>query len=85
MLKKTVTQILGEGYEVKKININNEGYTNDTKNEYVVDFSFDLNKPFLLFPSSNIPGKLVFKKDNNGDWSCVFNSGNPGELFNLFR
>ncbi len=85
VLRTNVTQILGEGYEVKEINVSNEGYTDDGKTEYVVDYSFTLNKPFLLLPSSNLPGKMVFKKDDKGDWKCTFNSGNPSELFNLLR
>ncbi|MDP2173492.1 MAG: hypothetical protein Q8M98_09330 [Candidatus Cloacimonadaceae bacterium] len=85
ILKQSVSQILGKEYQVKKINISNEGYTNEDKTEYVVDFTFDLNKPLLLLPSSNIPGKFIFSKDESGGWLCVFNSGNPGELFNIFR
>lgn len=83
ILKQSVSQILGSGYEVKKITITNEGYTDAAKTEYVVDFAFDLNKPILLLPSTNLPGKLIFKKDAKGGWACVFNTGNPGELFNI--
>lgn len=85
ILKQNVTQILGSGYQVKKIDISNEGYTNEAKTEYVVDFSFSLNKPILLLPSTNLPGKLIFNKDSQGEWKCTFNSGNPSELFNLLQ
>jgi len=84
-LKETVTQLLGADYKVDKIRIINEDYSNEQKTEYTVDFTFDLNKPLLLFPAKGIPGKLIFTKDVNGEWICTFNSGNPGELFNLFQ
>ena len=84
ILKANVTNVLGEGYKVKNITIENEGYTSDAKDEYVVDFKFDLNKPFAMFPSTNLPGKLVFSKNEEGEFKCTFNSGNPSELFNLF-
>ncbi len=84
-LKQNVTQFLGASYNVKKITIVSEGYSNDTRTEYVVDFSFDLNKPLMLLPSTNIPGKLIFKKDPKGGWSCIFNSGNPNDLFNILQ
>ncbi|MFA7097239.1 MAG: hypothetical protein WC383_12280 [Gammaproteobacteria bacterium] len=85
ILKQNVTKTLGEDYQVKKIEVINEGYTNEEKNYYVVEFAFSLNRPFLLLPSSNLPGKLVFSKDASGEWECTFNSGNPSELLNLFR
>jgi hypothetical protein len=85
ILKQSVSQILGNGYEVKKVDIGNEGYTNDNKDEYVVDFTFSLNKPTLLLPSTNLPGKLIFSKDPTGEWKCTFNSGNPSELFNFLQ
>lgn len=85
ILKQNVAQILGSGYQVKKIDISNEGYTNEAKTEYVVDFSFSLNKPILLLPSTNLPGKLIFSKDPQGEWKCTFNSGNPSELFNILQ
>jgi len=85
ILRQNVEQILGSGYRVSKIDISNEGYTNDSKTEYVVDFTFSLNKPILLLPSTNLPGKLIFSKDPQGDWKCTFNSGNPSELFNILR
>jgi len=85
ILKASVSQILGSDYEVKKIDISQEGYSNEDKTEYVVDFKFDLNKPVFLFPGTGIPGKLIFSKGTDGEWKCTFNSGNPGELFNLLR
>ncbi|HHV25511.1 MAG TPA: hypothetical protein GXX65_13760 [Methanosarcina sp.] len=85
VLKQNVSQILGSDYKVKSIDIKNEGYMNQDKSEYTVDFSFDLNKPLPLLPSTNLPGRLVFKKDRSGEWKCVFNTGNPSELFNILR
>ncbi len=84
ILKANVTSILGDEYSVKQIKIETEGYTSDAKDEYVVDFKFDLNKPFAMFPSANLPGKLIFQKNEEGDFQCIFNSGNPSELFQLF-
>ena len=85
VLKRNVVEILGEEYKVKKIRISNEGYSDDAKNEYIVDFSFDLAKPLAFLPSSNLPGKLIFQRDSEGEWNCSFNSGNPSELFNLLQ
>ena len=50
-----------------------------------MDFSFDLAKPLAFLPSSNLPGKLIFQRDSEGEWNCSFNSGNPSELFNLLQ
>ncbi len=80
-----MVEILGEEYKVKKIRISNEGYSDDAKHEYVVDFSFDLAKPLTFLPSSNLPGKLIFQRNAEGVWSCSFNTGNPSELFNLLQ
>jgi len=85
VLKRNVVEILGEEYKVKKIRVSNEGYSDDAKSEYIVDFSFDLAKLLAFLPSSNIPGKLIFQRDSEGEWSCSFNSGNPSELFNLLQ
>ncbi|NLK49878.1 MAG: hypothetical protein GX294_04445 [Candidatus Cloacimonetes bacterium] len=82
ILKSNVTQILGQEYKVKKINIQSEGYS-ESRDQYTVEFTFDLNKPHPLLPkTTNLPGRLVFAKENEG-WRCIFNSGNPKDLFNL--
>lgn len=82
ILKQNVVQLLGEEYKVKKINIQNEGYSDD-QNQYIVDFIFDLNKPHVLLPTSNLPGKLIFAKGEDGKWTCILNTGNPAGLFKL--
>lgn len=85
LLKQNVVQLLGEDYKVQKINISEEGYTNEEQSEYLVEFSFDLNKPILLMTGTGIPGRFVFQKDESGEWKCILNTGNPSELFNFLR
>jgi type III secretory pathway lipoprotein EscJ len=85
LLKQNVVQLLGSDYKVQKINISEEGYTNEEQSEYLVEFSFDLNKPILLMTGTGIPGRFVFQKDESGEWKCILNTGNPSELFNFLR
>ncbi len=85
LINDNVKKILGDDYEAKNFTVTDEGYTDEDKTAYIYEFTFDLNKPYLVFQGKKIPGQLHFKKNSNGEWECVFNSGNALGLFNLLR
>lgn len=81
LIDNNVKQICGSDYKAINFKILNETYSGDQKEKYRINFTFDLNKPFLGI-SSGIPGEMVFEKRKEG-WECTFNSGNALGLFNL--
>ncbi|HOD53646.1 MAG TPA: hypothetical protein PKJ08_03875 [Candidatus Cloacimonadota bacterium] len=84
VVRQNVKDILGDEYKVVKFKVAKEGYTNVDKTQYKVEFTFDLNKPVLIFRHTDLPGVLLFEK-SGGNWKCVLNSGNPAQLFNIFQ
>ncbi|MBE2279628.1 MAG: hypothetical protein IAE91_04490 [Ignavibacteriaceae bacterium] len=85
IIKNNVKAVLGAEYDAENFNIIEQGYINDEKTEYQVKFTFDLNKPYLVFRHTGLPGELIFSKNNKEEWNCTFNSGNFQGLFNLFK
>lgn len=85
LINDNVKKLLGQDYEAQNFTILDEGYTDQEKNSYAYKFTFDLNKQYLVFEGKKIPGELQFKKNNGGNWECVFNSGNALGLFNLLK
>jgi hypothetical protein len=83
IIHKNVKQVLGDEYDAANFNVTEEGYTDQEKTEYKVKFTFDLNKPVLMFDGKKIPAELNFKKGDDG-WKCTFNSANVSGFFNLF-
>lgn len=84
VVKKNVKDFLGQEYEAENFSIIEQGYTSEEKTTYKVKYKFDLNKPISIFRHKDIPGELLFEKNQEGQWECTFNSGNPSGLFNLF-
>ena len=82
-VRKNVKSILGDEYDAVNFVVSQEGYTNEAKTEYEVNATFDLNKPYMFFEGKKIPLKLSFRKED-GKWTCIFNSANVAEFFNLF-
>lgn len=82
LVKENVKKILGSEYEAVNFNVIEEGYTDEAKTKYLIKFTFDLNKSYLVFDGKKIPAELIFNKEN-GEWKCTFNSGNATGLFNL--
>ncbi len=85
LINENVKKLLGDDYEAINFSIVEEGYTNEEKTEYLCKFTFDLNKQYLVFEGKKIPGEFRFKKPNEGEWECIFNSGNALGLFNLLK
>lgn len=84
VINKNVKDFLGQEYEAENFSILEQGYTSEEKKVYKVKFKFDLNKPISIFRHKDLPGELIFEKNQEGIWVCTFNSGNPSGLFNLF-
>lgn len=84
IIKNNVKSVLGADYEAENFTIIEQGYINNEKSEYHVKFTFDLNKPYLVFRHTDLPGELIFSKNNKEEWNCTFNSANFQGLFNLF-
>lgn len=84
-VRENVKKFLGQDYDAENFSIIEEGYTSEEKNTYKVKYKFDLNKPISIFRHKDLPGELMFQKNQEGKWECTFNSGNPTGLFNLFQ
>lgn len=85
IIRKNVKQFLGQEYDAENFTIVEKGFTSEERKVYKVKFKFDLNKPISIFRHKDLPGELIFEKNQEGKWECTFNSGNPSGLFNLFR
>ncbi|MCX7612112.1 MAG: hypothetical protein N2043_11055 [Ignavibacterium sp.] len=85
IINQNVKTFLGEGYEATNFTIVKEGFTDEQKNKYVVEITFDLNKPFILFDGKKIPAILEFQKNQDNKWVCTYNSANVSGFFNLFK
>ena len=86
IINQNIKISLGNDYSAINFFVVEEGFTNNEKTEYVVKFTFDLNKPYMIFDGKRIPGELKFSQTENKDWSCTFNSaGNALSLLNLIQ
>ena len=75
VIDKNLKSYLGEDYAAVNFVIIKKEYLNVQKNEFFVEFTFDLNKPVFGYEAKNINGKLIFRKQNS-DWKCVENTAN---------
>lgn len=85
LINNNVKQLLGDDYEAKNFSVTEENYSDAEETEYIYSFTFDLNKPYLMFEGKEIPGELRFSKNSDGEWVCTLNSGNALGFFNLLK
>lgn len=83
-IRETVKDILGDDYDAENFEVKKEGFANEEKTEYIVDFTFDLNKPYTVYEGKNIESELRFEKEDD-QWECTYNSANVMGLFNLLK
>jgi hypothetical protein len=84
-VRTSVKSLLGQEYDAINFREIKEGYSNDQKTEYEVEFKFDLNKPVpIVGIQKDIPGTLKFEK-RESKWVCTLNTGNTSGFFNLLK
>ncbi len=84
-VRTSVKSLLGEEFDAINFREVKEGYTNEQKTEFEVEFKFDLNKQVpIVGIQKDIPGTLKFEKRDT-KWECTLNTGNTSGFFNLFK
>lgn len=86
VINQNIKKSFSDDYSAINFLVVEEGFINNEETEYIVKFTFDLNKSYLIFDGKRIPGELKFSKTESEDWSCTYNSaGNALSLINLIR
>ncbi|MFH0733425.1 MAG: hypothetical protein V1773_02510 [bacterium] len=85
IVKTNVKTILGTDFKAENFEIIKEGFTDGIENQYIIFFTFDLNKKYLLFEGKKISAQLIFEKSEEGEWKCRYNSVKVGGVLNLLK